>query len=572
MIRMDSLDFVNKEAKRESSSVKLQSSNIEESFTNKVIMFHHGNHHRPFSSSSSPSYEVKVGDGGDGPTCKNRSIISNDTYDVVVGGSGSAVAVTQQQHTRGGAGVRTVQPFDTATTPHTASKSPVRMAASLGFPFTIAQWRELERQAMIYKYMMASAPIPPELLIPTCRNTSDPAASHSHLGGSGFNLRLSNSTDPEPGRCKRTDGKKWRCSRDVAPDHKYCERHLHRGRPRSRKPVEIHTKTENIINNNNNSSSNNNIIKRTRREDYHVLPTTSSPVTVAYPNPTINTNGFPSQFLGPAQPYHQPTVASHKEPWCLDWMVKGAHVPTATYDQQWYPMMETKMGFTSGNSFSNTNAPVFKQRYAEGPLNLNLYECFRNYEDSRNKDCALSFNSDMVSTQKPDTGATRGFIDAWSNSITQENIANSSAMCSVSPNGRLSPSSLTLSVGGGNSIGEEMGKFPMGLGLFGRDQSNDNGTKSHLTNWLTPASSVASTPGGPLAEVLRPSIAGAASNSSSPIAGNGDLGSSPVTMVSSPSGVLQRTLPSLSDSSGNSSSSTIVSSAVNPEMALLWLN
>lgn len=125
MIRMDGLDFVNKEAKRESSSVKLQSSNIEESFTNKVIKFHHGNHHRPFSSSSSPSpsYEVKVGDGGDGPTCKNRSIISNDTYDVVVGGSGSAVAATQQ-HTSGGAGVRTVQPFDTATTPHTASKSP----------------------------------------------------------------------------------------------------------------------------------------------------------------------------------------------------------------------------------------------------------------------------------------------------------------------------------------------------------------------------------------------------------------------------------------------------------------
>ncbi|KAF3950295.1 hypothetical protein CMV_023932 [Castanea mollissima] len=571
MIRMDSLDFVDKEAKRETSSVKPQSNNTEETFTNKVIMFHHGNHNRPFSSPS-PSFEVKVGDG-DGPTCKNRSIISDDIYDVVVGrsGSASAFAVTQQ-HTSGGAGVRTVQAFDTATTPHTASKSPVRMAASLGFPFTSAQWRELERQAMIYKYMMASAPIPPELLIPTYRNTSDPAASHSRLGGSGFNLRLSNGTDPEPGRCKRTDGKKWRCSRDVAPDHKYCERHLHRGRPRSRKPVEIHAKNENIINSNNNSSNNNNIIKRTRREDYHVLPTTS-PLTMAYPNPTINTNGFPSQFLGPAQPYHQPTVASHKEPWGLDWMVKGAYVPTATSDQQWYPMMETKVGFTSGNSFPNTNAPVFKQRYAEEPLNLNLYECFRNYEHSRNKDCTLSFNSDMVSTQKPDTGTTRGFIDAWSNSITQENIANSSTMCTVSPNGRrLSPSSLTLSVGGGNSIGEEMGKFPMGLGLFGRDQSNDNGTKSHLTNWLTPASSVSSTPGGPLAEVLRPSIAGAASNSSSPTAGNGDSGSSPVTMASSPSGVLQRTLPSLSDSSGNSSSSTIGSSAVNPEMALLWLN
>lgn len=47
--------------------------------------------------------------------------------------------------------------------------------------------------------------------------------------------------DPEPGRCRRTDGKKWRCSRDVVSGHKYCERHMHRGRNRSRKPVEIPT-------------------------------------------------------------------------------------------------------------------------------------------------------------------------------------------------------------------------------------------------------------------------------------------------------------------------------------------
>ena len=47
--------------------------------------------------------------------------------------------------------------------------------------------------------------------------------------------------DPEPGRCRRTDGKKWRCSRDVVSGHKYCERHVHRGRNRSRKPVEIPT-------------------------------------------------------------------------------------------------------------------------------------------------------------------------------------------------------------------------------------------------------------------------------------------------------------------------------------------
>jgi len=44
--------------------------------------------------------------------------------------------------------------------------------------------------------------------------------------------------DPEPGRCRRTDGKKWRCSKEAYPDSKYCERHMHRGRNRSRKPVE----------------------------------------------------------------------------------------------------------------------------------------------------------------------------------------------------------------------------------------------------------------------------------------------------------------------------------------------
>lgn len=53
-----------------------------------------------------------------------------------------------------------------------------------------------------------------------------------------YSGRYSKNGDPEPGRCKRTDGKKWRCSKEVAPQQKYCERHLHRGRPRSRKPVE----------------------------------------------------------------------------------------------------------------------------------------------------------------------------------------------------------------------------------------------------------------------------------------------------------------------------------------------
>ena len=36
--------------------------------------------------------------------------------------------------------------------------------------------------------------------------------------------------DPEPRRCRRTDGKKWRFSKEAFPASKYCERHMHRGK------------------------------------------------------------------------------------------------------------------------------------------------------------------------------------------------------------------------------------------------------------------------------------------------------------------------------------------------------
>ncbi|XP_074276891.1 growth-regulating factor 3-like isoform X3 [Silene latifolia] len=69
---------------------------------------------------------------------------------------------------------------------------------------------------------------------PTAIPTSTPTFSVLQAGYWG-----KGALDPEPGRCKRTDGKKWRCSRDVVSGHKYCERHVHRGRNRSRKPVEF---------------------------------------------------------------------------------------------------------------------------------------------------------------------------------------------------------------------------------------------------------------------------------------------------------------------------------------------
>ncbi|GAB2227393.1 hypothetical protein Droror1_Dr00009213 [Drosera rotundifolia] len=116
-------------------------------------------------------------------------------------------------------------------------------------PFTPAQWIELEHQAFIYKYLVANVPVPTNLLIPLqkalassafCRFPGSSLPSHPY-GWGPFHLGFSGSSDPEPGRCRRTDGKKWRCSRDAVPDKKYCERHINRGRHRSRKPVEGQT-------------------------------------------------------------------------------------------------------------------------------------------------------------------------------------------------------------------------------------------------------------------------------------------------------------------------------------------
>ncbi|KAL2487186.1 Growth-regulating factor 4 [Abeliophyllum distichum] len=133
--------------------------------------------------------------------------------------------------------------FD-ATTP-SATKFP-RMESS----FSLAQWQEVELQALIFRHMLAGAAVPPELLLLVKKSliSSHSPYLFSHplqhyyphyqttLLQSGYCGR--GAMDPEPGRCRRTDGKKWRCSREVVAGQKYCERHINRGRNRSRKPVE----------------------------------------------------------------------------------------------------------------------------------------------------------------------------------------------------------------------------------------------------------------------------------------------------------------------------------------------
>ncbi|GLT78312.1 hypothetical protein SLA2020_498520 [Shorea laevis] len=113
--------------------------------------------------------------------------------------------------------------------------------------FTVLQLQELQLQALIYKYMEAGLPVPHHLVLPIWRSfASSLDSSHGGLyqlfpsfcGYGPLHLEYRNALDPEPGRCRRTDGKKWRCSKEAVPNHKYCERHMHRGRHRSRKLVE----------------------------------------------------------------------------------------------------------------------------------------------------------------------------------------------------------------------------------------------------------------------------------------------------------------------------------------------
>lgn len=58
------------------------------------------------------------------------------------------------------------------------------------------------------------------------------------LNGRRFHYQQAMETNLQPGRCRRTDGKKWRCQQVVIPNEKYCEKHMHRGSKRSRKLVE----------------------------------------------------------------------------------------------------------------------------------------------------------------------------------------------------------------------------------------------------------------------------------------------------------------------------------------------
>ncbi|KAK1315174.1 Growth-regulating factor 1 [Acorus calamus] len=187
--------------------------------------------------------------------------------------------------------------------------------------FTASQWHELEHQALIFKYMSEGLPIPPDLIYPIRRScpppfpllpsfsssTTSPSSSllFSHqpniVGRWGYHqMGLGREPDPEPGRCRRTDGKKWRCSKEAFPDSKYCERHIHRGKNRSRKPVEMdinstpisNTSTTTITSSSSTTTTNNN--NHNLHFPFHYTPN-PSPSPPQPPPPSTAFMNFPTQ-------------------------------------------------------------------------------------------------------------------------------------------------------------------------------------------------------------------------------------------------------------------------------------
>ncbi|KAK9145794.1 hypothetical protein Sjap_005697 [Stephania japonica] len=533
---MMSMERSDEQSKIGELGLKLQRA---ESYPYKNIMTLH--HSRPYEGSGGGASPIN---GCDGPTSLCNCVLTD-------GGSGGSVATLARP---------LLQPFSHASS---SFKSP-----NLGFinPFTAAQWQDFERQALIYKHMMASVPVPPHLLMPFPNNTSPTTsitatAVPHHLplvgrGGTGFNLRFSNNADPEPGRCRRTDGKKWRCSRDVAPDQKYCERHMHRGRPRSRKHVEVQAE---INANTTNSISNCSVSSAT------FMANNNFSNASAVPSAVLKSSSF-AAMTSSASPYKEQRGS-------MEWMLKGG-----TSNQDLHHLIQMKVG-------SSTNgATDFQQNYQEN-LNLNSYSDSQHHQSSSEQYYMFlnnelgSLGDQMCSEQRQ---RPRQFIDAWSSA--RDSNSNEANKSYISLNGKFNLSNLTLSMSGGNAHQDGNGNIDeseMGLGV----------KPLMPLSWMNPVPSMASTPGGPLGEVLQ-SNAAAARDSSKPTTsrsananvglnlmtdnwggsgGGGDASGSPqAPTISSPSGVLQRTLASLSDSSG--SSSPTFTAPAKTDNALHWVS
>ncbi|KAJ6701959.1 hypothetical protein OIU74_013177 [Salix koriyanagi] len=353
--------------------------------------------------------------------------------------------------------------------------------------FTAAQWQELERQTTIYNYMMASVPVPPELLMPITKNQSNvlPPKANSSLE---LGIPSLNSSDPEPWRCKRTDGKKWRCSRDVAPDQKYCERHSHKSRPRSRKPVELHSHDSLRTLTNNNTNTNNNNCS-TNPHLFNQKP--------YFPNHLFM---FSSAMASSANSYDQPRS--------LEWLLKGENLPVASnHSPEWQHLKRDGI---------KGNGKVYNLYREEQPLCSNTYRGGHSLQAQRLNDHCSMFSSPKSNSLEralnpsmiTEAQETRHFIDAWSTDSGRDDIGGIGQKSYVSSSEKLvlPHSALALSPGTRSETNDEGNGGPQlsSFGIMGSWDSHHQSVSGLRPQWMTShgGSWMVSPPGGPLAEAL----------------------------------------------------------------------
>ncbi|KAL5988292.1 hypothetical protein ACLOJK_036055 [Asimina triloba] len=412
------------------------------------------------------------------------------------------------------------------------------LAGSRG-PFTPSQWMELEHQALIFKYLHANVPIPPNLLTPIRKSPTPsgfsgfPAAAlrPNAWGWGPFHLGFSGNSDPEPGRCRRTDGKKWRCSRDAVADQKYCERHMNRGRHRSRKPVE--------------------------GQNGHAAPGPAAAAAGAKSMPVTTSTAL----AGPTGSGPSNSVAIAQQ------QIKGLHSSTVHSGTHMGRMLIDKANVEDRMQDSHSLSMLSSVNLKPKDNQLPILKQHLSFEESSQTDFGLICSDSILNTQKSPYVESRNFIDDWPKSQSDrsavtwpdvEEIQSDGTQLSISI--PMAPSEFSSSTS--SPIQEKLTLSPlklsrrfnpieMGLGV---GEVLNEASQRHAT-WIP--ISWENSMGGPLGEVVLNNTNNTPKEYKDSSAGlnlmTGGWDASP-QLGSSPTGVLQRTaFVSLSNSSAGSS-------------------
>ncbi|KAM3363365.1 growth-regulating factor 1 [Capsicum galapagoense] len=409
-------------------------------------------------------------------------------------------------------------------------------------PFTPSQWMELEHQALIYKHLLANVPIPHQLLIPLKKSLNPYAFSGlsagpyaSNWGWGTFHLGFAGNTDPEPGRCRRTDGKKWRCSREAVPDQKYCERHINRGRHRSRKHVE---------------SQNGHVVSGSTTSKVASVAPSSSASVIPSSGTSNNLGAVQHQFNN-----LQPSAANPSTEQLVNRMKdhKGVNMISPTIGLK--PKDLAISVQKQHNGFELSSQTDFGLVSSDSLLNPSQRNSFVN---PKNANAFLDFNDQEQSEQHP----VHHFIDGWNkeqssrasaswpdqlnSDWTQLSMSIPMAASDFASSSSPRQEKLTLSP---LRLSRDLDPIQMGLGV-----ANSYGEGMQKTaNWVPV--SWENTLGGPLGEALN-NTAGSAGDGKSASAFNlaTEVWDNSPPFGSSPTGVLQKsTFVSLSNSSSGGS-------------------